>query len=60
MSHSRIELSHGWTLKQHDDDKGEWLPVKSVPSQVHIDLLANNKYAKPRLLNEKKESSTDF
>jgi beta-mannosidase len=58
MSHSQIELSHGWTLKQRDDDKGEWLPVKSVPSQVHIDLLANNKYVIPPLLQEKKESPT--
>ena len=23
----------------------EWLPVKKVPSQVHVDLLANNMYA---------------
>lgn len=46
MSHSRTELSTGWSLKQHDheDVPENWLPVASVPSQVHVDLLANNKY----------------
>lgn len=44
MAHSKTELSTGWTLKQHDDSSDDWLSVASVPSQVHVDLLAHNKY----------------
>lgn len=40
----RHELSQGWTFKQQDDTSEEaWLPVPSIPSQVHVDLLANKK-----------------
>jgi beta-mannosidase len=41
---SKQELKTGWQLKQQDDPKEEWLPVKKIPSQVHVDLLANEKY----------------
>ncbi|KAI8721490.1 hypothetical protein NCS52_00290500 [Fusarium sp. LHS14.1] len=43
MELSTRELTTGWSLKQRDDQCEEhWLPVAQVPSQVHIDLLANN------------------
>lgn len=46
MQKSTRELNTGWSMKQADDISDEcWLPVKRVPSQVHIDLIANEKYA---------------
>ncbi|UPK96772.1 hypothetical protein LCI18_007707 [Fusarium solani-melongenae] len=42
MERSTRELTTGWSLKQRDDQSDEpWLPVAQVPSQAHIDLLAN-------------------
>ena len=43
MSRSRVEISQGWSFKQQDASSDEWLPVASVPSEVHLDLLANKK-----------------
>lgn len=43
MEHSRVILRSGWSMKEVESE--EWLPVKKVPSQVHVDLLANNMYA---------------
>lgn len=40
---SRVQLSSGWSFKQQDWPEDEWLPVANVPSQVHMDLLANKK-----------------
>ncbi|OTA85292.1 glycoside hydrolase family 2 protein [Hypoxylon sp. CO27-5] len=47
-------LEHGWTFRQSDSSSGDdWLPVEKVPTQVHIDLIANNKIADPFIdLNE--------
>lgn len=36
------ELSDGWEFKQTDLD--EWMPVGRVPTNVHLDLIADNKY----------------
>jgi beta-mannosidase len=38
-------LTAGWTFKQ-TDKTGEdvWLPVKRVPTNVHLDLIDNGKY----------------
>ncbi|KAH6700937.1 beta-mannosidase [Verticillium dahliae] len=48
MLRSRQNLRSGWSFKQHDDDDpGAWLPVETVPSQVHIDLLANKRIPDP-------------
>lgn len=48
MERSTRELTTGWSLKQRDDQSEEpWLPVAQVPSQVHIDLLANKMFASP-------------
>ncbi|GAB1218543.1 hypothetical protein ATERTT37_007802 [Aspergillus terreus] len=42
------ELSTGWVMKEHGGSTiSSWLPVKKVPSQVHIDLLANKKIPDP-------------
>ncbi|KAL1302737.1 hypothetical protein AAFC00_003091 [Neodothiora populina] len=38
-------LSHGWEFKQTDTE--EWLPVKRIPTNVHLDLLANEKILDP-------------
>lgn len=38
-------LSKGWTFKQSDDAaKDAWMPVKKVPTNVHLDLMDHNKY----------------
>lgn len=48
MERSTRELTTGWSLKQRDDQSEEpWLPVAQIPSQVHIDLLANKMFASP-------------
>lgn len=38
------QLSKGWTFKQGDDAEDSWMPVKSVPTNVHLDLMDNGKY----------------
>ena len=39
------ELSTGWQCKQSDDDSEDaWLPVRKVPSVIHLDLQENGKY----------------
>lgn len=44
---SSEELSTGWEFKLADDNSpGSWLPVAKVPTVVHLDLMANNKYAR--------------
>ncbi|KAI0885015.1 glycoside hydrolase family 2 protein [Annulohypoxylon maeteangense] len=47
-------LEDGWTFRQSDSTAtGDWLPVKRVPTQVHMDLVANNKISDPFIdLNE--------
>ena len=45
----RIELSDNWQFRQADDDEQDstgsaWMPVARVPTNVHLDLLANGKY----------------
>lgn len=37
------ELNKGWSFKQADND--DWLPVKHVPTNVHLDLMDNKKCA---------------
>lgn len=38
-------LTEGWTLKQADNTGGDaWMPVKKVPTNVHLDLIDNGKY----------------
>jgi len=41
------ELSKGWEVKQTDTE--EWLPVARVPTNVHLDLIDNNKIEDPFL-----------
>ncbi|KAL4982412.1 glycoside hydrolase superfamily [Aspergillus falconensis] len=42
------ELQTGWFMRElEDSDPNSWLPVARVPSQVHIDLLANKKIPAP-------------
>lgn len=37
-------LTDGWTFKQADDEaKDAWMPVKRVPTNVHLDLMDNGK-----------------
>ncbi|KAI1426373.1 family 2 glycosyl hydrolase [Xylaria sp. FL1777] len=61
MARSRHELSDGWQFREADDgssNENPWLPVQSVPTQVHMDLLANKKILDPFLdLNELKVRS---
>ena len=35
------EMSTGWEFKQKDE--GDWMPVKRVPTNVHLDLMDNGK-----------------
>ncbi|KAK5684899.1 hypothetical protein LTS10_002974 [Elasticomyces elasticus] len=41
------ELSSGWQVKQTDTE--DWLPVARVPTNVHLDLIANKKIEDPFL-----------
>lgn len=34
-------LASGWQFKQTDTE--EWMPVRHVPTEVHIDLMDNKK-----------------
>ncbi|KAI1179535.1 glycoside hydrolase family 2 protein [Nemania sp. FL0916] len=56
MACSRHDLSHGWQCREDNDSplsENPWLPVQKVPTQIHLDLLANKKIKDPFLdLNE--------
>ncbi|KAJ0376775.1 hypothetical protein COL26b_005047 [Colletotrichum chrysophilum] len=54
MTVLRHDLSTGWSFKQKDDSsETSWLPVAKVPSEVHVDLLANKQVSDPFLdMNE--------
>ncbi|KAL0930557.1 glycosyl hydrolase family 2 [Colletotrichum truncatum] len=54
MALLRHEINSGWSFKQKDDEsENPWLPVAKVPSEVHVDLLANKKIPDPFLdMNE--------
>jgi hypothetical protein len=39
------ELTKGWSFRQTDSEE-EWAPVARVPSNVHLDLLANKRYVR--------------
>ncbi|KAF6816764.1 Beta-mannosidase B 1 [Colletotrichum musicola] len=53
MHRTRQQLADGWSFKQLDQSSEQWLPVQKVPSQIHLDLLANNKISDPFVdLNE--------
>lgn len=44
-AYSQHTLSTGWSFKDSEDAKAEaWSPVPVVPSVIHQDLQANNKY----------------
>lgn len=48
MARLRLDLEHGWQFREDDERSSKespWLSVQSVPTQVHIDLLVNKKYA---------------
>lgn len=36
------QLSSGWEFKQTDTE--EWMKAARVPTNVHLDLIANDKY----------------
>ncbi|TQV99937.1 hypothetical protein V2A60_005355 [Cordyceps javanica] len=47
-------LAHGWAVQQQGWGSDEWLPVAQVPTQIHVDLLANKKIPDPFVdLNER-------
>lgn len=35
-------IHDGWQFKQEDSNKSHWLPVAQFPTNVHLDLIANN------------------
>lgn len=37
-----IPINEGWQFKQVDSEKSTWLPVAQFPTNVHLDLIANN------------------
>lgn len=42
---SVCSLTDGWAFKQADDaSENAWLPVKKVPTNVHLDLIDHAKY----------------
>ncbi|KAI1330618.1 glycoside hydrolase family 2 protein [Xylariaceae sp. FL0255] len=54
MSYTRYHLCDGWQFREDDEtDSNDWMPVKRVPTEVHLDLIANEKIQDPFLdLNE--------
>lgn len=45
QAHSVHHLTDGWSFKQADDvEDNTWLPVKRVPTNIHLDLIDNGKY----------------
>ncbi|KAK5102191.1 hypothetical protein LTR70_004493 [Exophiala xenobiotica] len=42
-----IPLLTGWSFRQTDKTDDEWLPVKTLPSTVHQDLIDNKKLEDP-------------
>ncbi len=38
-----IELSKGWSFRRTDENDGDWLSVKVIPSTVHQDLIDNHR-----------------
>ncbi|KAF2396378.1 beta-mannosidase precursor [Trichodelitschia bisporula] len=49
MAFNVHELTAGWEFKQTEEGDDAWLPVARVPTNVHIDLLANDKIPDPFL-----------
>ncbi|RDL42366.1 putative beta-mannosidase B [Venustampulla echinocandica] len=45
--HITIPIDSGWTFKQADKTESEFLPVAQFPTNVHLDLIANNIIADP-------------
>jgi len=43
MTLANYELTKGWTFRETNSED-PWLPVARVPTNVHIDLIANEKY----------------
>ncbi|KAI9842072.1 MAG: Beta-mannosidase B [Sclerophora amabilis] len=39
---SVVPLNEGWSFKQKDDPSGKFLPVAQFPTNVHLDLMAND------------------
>lgn len=37
------KLESGWKFKRSDEGDDTWAPVASVPSVVHLDLIANGR-----------------
>lgn len=52
MSHTRLELSDGWSFKQSDSSSDGWLSVKKMPTQIHMDLLNHKKCVTYFALNQ--------
>ena len=43
MSHRMVySLDKGWTFKQADEQTSKFLPVAQFPTNIHLDLIANN------------------
>ncbi|KAI1471115.1 glycoside hydrolase family 2 protein [Daldinia caldariorum] len=47
MVSTKHNLDQGWNFRQSDNSSDDWLPVQKIPTQVHLDLLANNKIPDP-------------
>ena len=42
-----VDITDGWTFKQTDTE--EWMPVAQFPTNVHLDLMHNEKYTASKL-----------
>ncbi|KAF2461876.1 glycoside hydrolase superfamily [Lineolata rhizophorae] len=48
VPHVSHELGTGWSFRRIDDGTdNEWMPVKKVPTNVHLDLMDNGKHVSP-------------
>ncbi|KAF1914739.1 glycoside hydrolase superfamily [Ampelomyces quisqualis] len=46
---SAVAVTRGWKFKMADDTAEDWLDVKSVPTNVHLDLIEHGKIPDPFL-----------
>jgi beta-mannosidase len=47
MKHTITPIDKHWTFKQADNKDSKYLPVAQFPTNVHLDLIANNIIADP-------------
>jgi beta-mannosidase len=42
LMHTTLPINKGWAFKQADTEDSKFLPVAQFPTNIHLDLIANN------------------